>query len=550
MFKKLPKGKKYSAFFAAALNRLEHKPPYSVILQSRIGSDWNDFGHRTRVVISITGENSDEFIKLPGFIGFVDGAPTGVKSIQEVTLKLGEMIIPAVWEKYHFYTLLRDMESYRHLVREMGSKGATEVLNAINDLVALNEFKPKTSWLKQVEKSHVFLMSFMRTSDAFFAYRNAGSILRGLENEALGSLSESLAIRFKLHGRTNEHYLTFSFDHRGILPKRVAVVIGKNGVGKSQALSRIAKAALKGSSVLTDGVNNGRPTISRLLAFSANRDTASVFPARPKGQQAQKISYYRFVLNQSGRSSRETSVSAAIYELSRENTDIKGVSRWRIFLSAIEGLSNSEQISLSISINNIDRFVRLRHLISGGEAEQLSRAVNWMRDPVRLIEGEAYPLSSGEISFLRFAALASLRIENGSLVLLDEPETHLHPNFIAKFAELLDYLLKVTGSAAIIATHSVYFVREVFRDQVTVIRADPDGSVYTESPRLRTFGGDVGAISFFVFGEDGPSPLALKLQQDITDGAITWDALYQNYKDELSPEFMMSLRAKMSGNER
>lgn len=550
MFKKLPKSQKYSAFFASASNPLEHLSPYTVTLKSRVGSDWNDFGHRTRVDIFITGESSDECIELPGFIGFLDGAPSNKSSIQEVTRGIGDLVIPAVWEKYRFFTLLRDMESYRRVVRDMGSKGAAEALRAVNDLVALNEFKPQPKWLRQVEESDVFLMSFMRTSDASFAYRNAGSILRGLKNEALGKLSESLAIKFKLEGRLNEHRLTFTFDHHGLLPKRVAVVIGKNGVGKSQALSKIANAALKGSGMLTEGESNLRPTISRLLAFSANRETASVFPTRPKGQQAQRISYYRFVLNQSGRSTRDTSVSGAIYELSRQDLDIKGVSRWNIFMSAIKGLANSDQISVSISRGNVNYFVSLRKLTTGGEAEQLSRVVNWLRDPVRVIDGKPYPLSSGEIAFVRFAALASLRIENGSLVLLDEPETHLHPNFIAKFAALLDYLLKVTGSAAIIATHSVYFVREVFRDQVTVIRADDDGNVYTEKPRLRTFGGDVGAISFFVFGEDGPSPLALKLQQDISNGEITWDSLYENYKDELSPEFMMSLRRKMSGNKK
>lgn len=162
-----------------------------------------------------------------------------------------------------------------------------------------------------------------------------------------------------------------------------------------------------------------------------------------------------------------------------------------------------------------------------------------------MVEGIGYPLSSGEISFLRFAAQASLHVENGSLLLLDEPETHLHPNFISQFVSLLDRLLNQTGSAAIIATHSAYFVREVFQEQVTVLRNDQDGNVKIEPAALRTFGADVGAISYFVFGEDEPSQLASTVEARLRERFNTWEELYARYKDELSLEMLGSLRESM-----
>lgn len=148
-------------------------------------------------------------------------------------------------------------------------------------------------------------------------------------------------------------------------------------------------------------------------------------------------------------------------------------------------------------------------LPQGAEQRVLERfaSIDVKKEPTRVVAGEGYPLSSGEISFLKFAAQLSLHIENGSL-LLDEPETHLHPNFISRFVSLLDGLLEATGSAAIIATHSAYFVREVFREQVTVFSVDNDNMVRVQRPKLRAFGADVGAISYFVFGEDEPSRLA------------------------------------------
>ncbi|HAN1923036.1 TPA: ATP-binding protein, partial [Escherichia coli] len=96
-----------------------------------------------------------------------------------------------------------------------------------------------------------------------------------------------------------------------------------------------------------------------------------------------------------------------------------------------------------------------------------------------------YPMSSGQLSYFKFALLACLYIENGSFVLLDEPETHLHPKLISDFVTLLDNILERTGSFAIIATHSVYFVREVTREQVHVFKRDANKLIHILSPRLK-----------------------------------------------------------------
>ncbi|MBF4349710.1 AAA family ATPase, partial [Vibrio anguillarum] len=78
-----------------------------------------------------------------------------------------------------------------------------------------------------------------------------------------------------------------------------------------------------------------------------------------------------------------------------------------------------------------------------------------------------------------------------SFVLLDEPETHMHPNMIADFVGLLDQLLEDTGSQALIATHSAYFVREISREQVHVLLKNESDEISIVSPRLRTFGADI-----------------------------------------------------------
>src|SRR5690606_7633588 len=118
------------------------------------------------------------------------------------------------------------------------------------------------------------------------------------------------------------------------------------------------------------------------------------------------------------------------------------------------------------------RFIRLNALQESGELYglEVAGAIIKSKGPVRIVGGNAVSLSSGQLSLFRFALQICLHIENGTLLLLDEPETHLHPNFITELVDLLDSILEQTGSLAIVATHSAYFVREVPREQVLVIK--------------------------------------------------------------------------------
>lgn len=519
-------------------------PPDAVLVVPS-GDSWNDFGHQTRVDVFFYMVPATPPIQISGYLGFVssDKKRSGRDLLQE--LLAGEhSTIQANASELQLFTMLPDLAHYRRLVQLVGPDSAKRSLLAINDLVAINEFQPSAEIFGLATKTEVFSLSFMRSADAYFAFKNAGPILRGLASEQVGIVSNSLAIKFHLPGRASEHDLQFDFDLDAEIPKRIAVIIGKNGVGKSQTLGRIARAALDGSAALTNGADGGRPELNRLLAFAPTNESESVFPSEKRRRP--KIWYRRCSLNRASRAGRNDHVSDLIAQVARSSESVAGKGRWGIFSQAVRSISDYEQIHL-IGTRTGEPFVPMRSLAIGGEQALLERfaAIDAKKEPVRLVEGKGYPLSSGEISFLKFAAQVSLHIENGSLLLLDEPETHLHPNFIARFAELLDRLLELTGSIAIIATHSAYFVREVFQEQVTVLTIDEDQIVQALRPRLKTFGADVGAISYFVFGEDQPSRMAERLRNKLIAKNWTWDVLYERYKDELSLEMLNSLRAKV-----
>jgi len=143
---------------------------------------------------------------------------------------------------------------------------------------------------------------------------------------------------------------------------------------------------------------------------------------------------------------------------------------------------------------------------------------------------------------MRFAAQAASAIEQGSLLLLDEPETHLHPNFISNLMEILDNLLQSTGSIAIIATHSAYVVRETPRNCVNVLTLE-NRQIRIDQPRMQTFGATIDSISQFVFGD---TSMSHSFQKTLTDWAdqtgreLGIEGVIERFGDQLNSESLSS----------
>lgn len=531
-----------SVFFARDSSAVTESPASVVISPS--DDQWNDFGFRTRAHIHFADPaQPTRKLTLPCLLGFSSEKgkkSSDVRLLVETLENTSDGWLDAR-ELSGFMTMLPEIGAYREIVSYFGPQAATKLLLSAHDMVAEEERIARSPWFREARDTAVFKQAFLRSSEAFFAWSNAGMILRGLEFEEVGRISDTFSVRFHMAGRPNEHKLSFKFDvNEKVLPRRFSVVIGKNGVGKSQTLGRIAQAAIEGGSELTDGAG-GRPSLNRLLAFAPTSTTSSVFPSDRRGNP--RVWYRQFAVGGGSGLRGRPATAELVTRLARSRERIQTRDRLQLFLEAITAIDDWRELALRVNREQ-GGTVRLEELLDGGEQNRIERlsSIELKSEPVRVINDRAYPLSSGEHSFLRFAAIASMYIENGTLVLLDEPETHLHPNFISQFVAVLDNLLRYTGSAAIIATHSVYFVREAFEDQVIVLRSNAEREIFAERPKLKTFGADVGAISYFVFGEDEPSNLAREVERQIAATSGSWPEVFEKYKDEISLDLLGEIR--------
>ena len=65
-------------------------------------------------------------------------------------------------------------------------------------------------------------------------------------------------------------------------------------------------------------------------------------------------------------------------------------------------------------------------------------------------------------------------VEEKTLVLMDEPEEHLHPPLVAAFIRALSNLLTYRNGVGIVATHSPVIVQEVPKKCVWILRRSGD----------------------------------------------------------------------------
>ncbi|MEN0654127.1 MULTISPECIES: AAA family ATPase [Hyphobacterium] len=108
-------------------------------------------------------------------------------------------------------------------------------------------------------------------------------------------------------------------------------------------------------------------------------------------------------------------------------------------------------------------------------------------------------LSSGHaIVLLTITRLVEL-VDEKTLVLIDEPEGHLHPPLLSAFVRCLSDLLVKRNGVAIISTHSPVVLQEVPRSCAWKLRRSRDVSI-VERPTIETFGESVGLLTREVFG--------------------------------------------------
>jgi restriction system-associated AAA family ATPase len=114
-------------------------------------------------------------------------------------------------------------------------------------------------------------------------------------------------------------------------------------------------------------------------------------------------------------------------------------------------------------------------------------------------------LSDGEHQLVHTIGLCLLFRHEPALFLLDEPETHLNPDWRASYISTLRAALEADSATndvmrdVLLTSHSPFIISDCRKENVLVFRKNDDGTVEWHNPDFNTFGASANAITMKVF---------------------------------------------------
>jgi energy-coupling factor transporter ATP-binding protein EcfA2 len=443
-----------------------------------------------------------------------------IKDTVDSSLLSGE-IVSAKWFEERvceFAMFLGARRFYRALIDYAGRNLTKRLLIRAHDLAALQAFAKGSRALRYF-REHGWLSGVLRGSEEQFTFLAFEKILNEDQIEhALPPNITSVRADLKVDHSSE---LEFTADYSEVLGEvqPINVIIGANGAGKTRLLLALAQAArvgglyVKGAPSRWSDTGNVRP--SGILSFTYEPFLWSAH--RRAGVTVVKLGVG---------ASEWRKLTSVIQELA-----LADHSSFQIpaYVAVIRAVVDPETILIPISRVLIDKATVM---IKGKSYLPLPALCTTPRnllvhvDPSREIivwsqEINSHQLSSGQRSLLLLTAQLFLNGER-ALVLLDEPENHLHPQYITLLMRILRETLIAMESRAVIITHSPFVVRELDKAAVQILDRDSDSLPCLYQTSLQTFGGDVGQISEYVFGD-----------QDIQKG---YEVLIQRALDRVAPE--------------
>ena len=376
-----------------------------------------------------------------------------------------------------YCSLGQDIDYYEKL-SDIPEAERTTFLSAIRDAAT------NPAIASAFEKEEGWNTSLLRFGQAEYTLAAARSLFAGMT-----SPPESTRFRHE----SNELGLTVQFDFNdvGRLPGRCKIIIGYNGVGKTRLLAEVARDVSKVGLSRQPQRQKREKTFSSVVAVSYSAfDTFEIPPVSPRGGDG------------------------ALFDAEDEST----TTRFGYTYCGLRRLQNGRASSELKSVGELDREVtdafrtaRRRHPSALREAlAELQEDPSFGRAGLRLSDwasDERPPhdvlgiLSAGQKIVVNIVVQLAAHLRTQSLVLVDEPETHLHPPLLAALLRAIQRLLEAFDSFAIVATHSPVVLQEVPAKDVQVLERFGN-AIRAVQPRLETFGAGLGELTHEAFGLD------------------------------------------------
>ena len=447
---------------------------------------WNDFSFVTMFYLSVHDEKG-KLHKIGNVkIAFKEqeASTSTYETFGEKVTKLGK----------EYFSLGQEIDFYRNL-SSLSLDLRDDVLSSLRDIV----FEPAI--IAEVKDEEVFKTSLLRDISL--------SVIKGQFARVLDGQPPLTNFEFSFERPKKEKISDIALDFKVVASStpstNIHAVIGRNGVGKTTLLNDMIKAVMVPEDTVARFYEGesiwGKHAISEDYFSSLVSASFSAFdPFNPPQEQpdpSKGTCYFYIGLKDPEDQDRLRTIPElqedcckALTECFRSKEKRK---RWRAAINKLGSDVNFERMEL----DKLEaKYIQLR---KKSDLEVQSDSGQFQAAYMREVKSYLDRMSSGHAVVLLTITRLVATVEEKTLVLIDEPESHLHPPLLSAFIRALSDLLHDRNGVAIIATHSPVVLQEVPKSCVWTI--DRIGLVTkTRRPDIETFGENVGILTREVFG--------------------------------------------------
>lgn len=491
------------------------------------GDNWDDFHFKTLFSLTVFDEQGSRFdignIKI-GYVGQERGWTEEHVESQFESLT------------QNFFSLGQDADYYQNIIENLTPEMAENLLVALRDVsyspailaIAENEASFGTSLLRTVNRSSIE-QQFRRIIQGDAPLCEYDFYYEKLASEKYSGVKLAFKVTPNSKPSTNIH-----------------ILIGRNGIGKTTIINNMVNALLSDRERAEDAGNffknmyfgvSTYPLTDGHFAGIVSVSFSAFDPFSPPANQPDASAGMRYhyigLKKTESEDHRSNGQLKSFAELGYDFIASLKVcltlsakkNRWIKAVRKLESDSNFEEMDLC----------RLVEIADADDTEDKSQLVHAARSLFKR-------LSSGHAIVLLTITKLVETVEEKTLVLLDEPESHLHPPLLSAFTRALSDLLVNRNGVAIIATHSPVVLQEVPKSCVSILRRR--GLVSNvDRPEQETFGENVGVLTREVFGlEVIKSGYHDLLTQSVAEGK-TYEQIEDEYNGQLGYEAKALLRS-------
>jgi ABC-type lipoprotein export system ATPase subunit len=460
---------------------------------------WNDYGFYTIFSLFYYKNNEEKYYI--GTTKITDGVSNSTAHILNDTFFTLQDNFCSLGQNFEFYKKLK----------EVTGKLFESVLLALRDTAFFSSIHDK------FEKKNIFIKSLLRDDHAERQLREAR---HRIYNYDLQRLYEFKYL-FKPKYSQEEVEIDFDFNKNSEIPNRIFAIIGENGTGKTQL-------------------------ITQLPLDISKKNMKNFIPRPPLFSKVIAVSYSIF---DNFEIPRATSIFnyiyCGLYDISKtEKRDVltsrQLALRFHKTWKRIQLLDRME-IWKNIILTFIEKDIVDSFII-------LDEDLNNYTVSVEEFNKAKLKLSSGQSIILYITSEIVSNIRLDSLILFDEPETHLHPNAISQLMNLIYDLVSNFDSYCIVTTHSPLVIQELLSRNVLIMEKC-NNLASIRKIGIESFGENLTNLTEEVFGNKNVQKRYKTIINKLVEEPISYDQVVRKLESDnipLSLNLRMYIKSKLS----